>query len=297
MSKLQAMRAFVRVVEAGSFSAAAHEQNTTQATISKRVSALEGMLGAQLLVRGSRDHSLTEVGRAYYERAVSILEDITEAEAEVNSGSNSPKGFLRVSAPLMFGTLFLSPLMPKFLERYPEIKLELLLSERKADLVAEGVDIAIRFSQLSDSSLIARYLGQDELIIVASPSYIAKHSEPRKLKELEGHNCLIYSLSPDLNKWSFTEPNRGSSVHIKGNFSCDNATGLLDMLLADAGICVMPRWYVAPYIESGQLVHLLQEYKKVLPMNAIYAQNRFVSSKMKCFLDFMSQAAKADPLL
>jgi len=294
MDKFLSMRAYVRVVETGSFSSTATEFNTTQATISKRVSALEGALGAQLLIRGSREHKLTEAGRSYYERASFILNELDEAESEVVGGEQSPKGFLRVSAPLMMGSLFLSPLIPSFLNLYPDISLELLLSERKADLVADGVDVAIRIGELSDSSMIARYLGQDELIIVASPLYISRYSEPKELKDLEGHNCMIYSLSPDLNRWSFSEPSLGASQQVQGNFQCDNATGLLDMLLADAGIALMPRWFVMPYIETGELVHLLPAYKKKMPIHAIYIQNRFVSTKLKCFLDFLSMEMKKE---
>lgn len=294
MDKLQSMKAYVRVVETGSFSSTAAEFNTTQATISKRVSALEGDLGAQLLIRGSREHKLTEAGRSYYERASFILNELDEAESEALGGVKSPKGFLRVSAPLMMGSLFLSPLVPRFLDLYPDISLELLLSERKVDLVADGVDVAIRIGQLSDSSMIARLLGQDELIIVASPQYLSKHSEPNELKDLEGHNCMIYSLSPDLNRWSFSEPVPGVSQQVQGNFQCDNATGLLDMLLADAGIALMPRWFVMPYIETGELVHLLPAYKKKMPIHAVYVQNRFVSTKLKCFLDFLTGAMKKE---
>ncbi|WP_028111698.1 LysR family transcriptional regulator [Ferrimonas kyonanensis] len=297
MDMIIAMRSFARVVESGSFSDVAREESTTQATISKRVAALEKDLGAQLLIRGSRTHSLTETGKLYYDRVVNILHEIEEAESEVRAAGVTPKGKLRVTLPSMFGSLYVAPLIPEFLSSYPEIQLDLKFTEKMLNLVEEGVDLAIRLGNLEDSSLIARPLGSDDLILVSSPGYLAKHPAPLHPSELTNHNCLVYSLSSEGATWSFTNQKPDTSVRATGNFQCDTGSGLLEMLLADTGIAFMPRWLVGKYLESGQLVQVLNQYYRRYPINAVYPQNRYVPLKTRCFLDFMTQKIKGDAML
>jgi len=297
MDTLIAMRSFVRVVETGSFSSVAKEENTTQATISKRVAALESELGARLLVRGSRVHQLTETGQSYYERVVNILGEIEEAESEARSLTTTPRGKLRVTVPTMFGSLYVAPVISEFLATYPEIELDLKFSEKMLDLVEEGIDVAIRLGDLKDSSMIARRLGADDLIIVASPGYLEKHSEPQHPSELKQHNCLVYSLASKGTVWSFSNQPSDTAVHATGNFQCDTGSGLMEMLLANAGVSFLPTWLVAPYIESGQLVHILTGYYRRYPINAVYPQNRYIPLKTKCFLDYMERTIKTDPVL
>lgn len=297
MDTLIAMRSFVRVVETGSFSSVAKEENTTQATISKRVAALESELGARLLVRGSRVHQLTETGQSYYERVVNILAEIEEAESEARSLTTTPRGKLRVTVPTMFGSLYVAPVISEFLATHPEIHLDLKFSERMLDLVEEGIDVAIRLGDLKDSSMIARRLGYDDLILVASPAYLKKHPIPQHPQDLKEHNCLVYTLSEKGTVWSFTNQPADSSVHATGNFQCDTGFGLMELLLANAGIAFMPAWSVASYIESGQLVHILKDYYRRYPINAVYPQNRYIPLKTKCFLDYMERTIKTDPVL
>ncbi|WP_064607807.1 LysR family transcriptional regulator [Photobacterium sp. J15] len=297
MDTLIAMRSFVRVVETGSFSTVAREENTTQATISKRVAALESNLGTQLLVRGSRTHTLTETGQSYYERVINILREIEQAESEARSLTTTPRGKLRVTVPVMFGTLYIAPVIPDFLATYPEIQLDLKFSEKMVDLVEEGIDVAIRLGDLKDSSMIARRLGSDDLIIVASPGYLEKHSIPQHPLELKQHNCLVYSLGAKGNIWNFSNQKEDSAVQVSGNFQCDTGCGLMEMLLADTGISFMPTWLVAPYIESGQLVHILKDYYKRYPINAVYPLNRNIPLKTKCFMDFIEEKIKTNPVL
>lgn len=297
MDTILAMRAFVRVVETGSFSAVAKELDTTQATVSKRVAALEAELGVRLLVRGNRMHSLTETGQNYYERAVNILQELEEAEAQARSLIATPRGVLRVIVPSMFGSLYVAPVVPEFLATYPEIQLDLKFTEKMVDLVEGGIDVAIRLGDLKDSSLIAKPLGKDNLILVASPRYLAKHGEPQTTQQLNDHNCLIYSLSSKGTVWSFTDQPADTAVQATGNFQCDTGSGLMEMLLADAGISFMPYWLVEPYIASGKLVHILQPYHRRYPINAVYTQNRYVPLKTKSFLNFMTKTMRTDPVL
>lgn len=294
MDSVIAMRSFIRVVETGSFSAVARELNTNQATISKRIASLENKLGTKLLIRGSRDHTLTETGRTYFERVSNIIMEIDEAEAEASSLTATPKGHLKITVPTMFGSMYVAPVISEFLALYPEINLDIKFDENTVDLVREGIDLAIRLGDLQDSSMVAKRLGYDDLIMVASPQYLAKYSTPETLAQLAEHNCLIYSLSPKRGTvWTFTD----SSVEVTGNFQCDNGMGLMEMLLAHAGIALMPKWLVHDKLESGELVHILQSYFKRYPINAVFPKNRYTPLKIRSFMDFMEKTIKTDPVL
>ncbi len=294
MDTLVAMRSFIRVVETGSFSTVAREQNTNQATISKRVAALEAELCVRLLVRGGRSHQLTEAGQNYYERAVNILNSIEEAEAEARSLTSTPRGRLRVTVPTLFGSLFIAPVLAEFLAEFPEIRLDMSFSEKMLNLVEENIDVAIRLGDLKDSSMMARRLGSYKLIIVAAPAYLEKHIEPQHPRELSQHNCLIYTLGSNGAIWNFANQKRDSAVHVSGNFQCDTGFGLMEMVLAGTGIALMPTWLVTPHIKSGRLNHLLKDYYQSFPISAVYPQNRYIPLKTKCFIDFMEKLSKTN---
>ncbi|MDR8524922.1 LysR family transcriptional regulator [Shewanella fidelis] len=293
MDQLGAMRTFVRVVQTGSFSAAAREQNTTQATVSKKVAALENELGAKLLTRSSRDLSMTEVGATYYESCVSIIAELDEAEAQVRSQQASPKGGLRVAAPVVFGCQFIAPILGDFLKSYPEISVDLMLSDKHVDLVADGIDVAIRAKQLEDSSLVARHLFDNPLIVVASPDYLTQFGHPISPASLKQHNCLVYSMLKSVNIWHFTLSDMDSeklSIPVSGNCRCDNGEAILQLALSGVGIAQLPTWMVDEHIESGRLSRVLSDYiASPLPFNAVYPQNRYVPLKVRCFVDYMKQ--------
>ncbi|OCQ24066.1 LysR family transcriptional regulator [Pseudoalteromonas luteoviolacea] len=298
MDSVIAMRSFIRVVETGSFSAVAVELNTNQATISKRIASLENKLGTKLLVRGSRKHTLTEAGKAYFERVSNIVMEIDEAEAEARSLTATPKGHLRITVPTMFGSMYVAPVISEFLSLYPEIGLDMKFDENMVDLVREGIDVAIRLGDLQDSSLVAKNLGYDELIVVASPKYLSKYSIPSRLEDLKTHNCLIYSLSPKRGTvWVFGTQSNTTKVEVTGNFQCDNGMGLMEMLLADAGIALMPKWMVHQEIEAGRLLHILNDHYKRYPISAVFPKNRYIPLKVRSFLDFMAKVIRTDPVL
>ena len=298
MDSIVAMRSFIRVVETGSFSAVAKEQNTNQATISKRVAGLEKKLDTKLLVRGSRRHTLTEAGQAYFERVSHIVAAIDEAEAEARSLTATPKGHLKITVPTMFGSLYVAPVISEFLAAYPDIDLDIKFDENLVALVKEGIDVAIRLGDLQDSSMMAKTLGYDELIMVASPTYLERHPAPTRLEELNAHNCLIYSLSPKRGTvWTFNRTPGASEIPVSGNFQCDNGIGLKEMLLAHAGIALMPRWMVDKELRTGDLVHLLPDYAKRYPISAVFTNNQYVPLKVRVFLAFMETTIAADPVL
>ena len=298
MDTIAAMRSFIRVVETGSFSAVAKEQHTNQATISKRIAGLENKLGTRLLIRGNRAHTLTETGKTYFERVSNILMDIDEAEAEACSLTVTPRGHLRITLPTMFGSMYIAPVISEFLSTYPEITLDLKFDENAVDLVKEGIDVAIRLGDLQDSSMVAKPLGYDDLIIVASPLYLKKNPTPSKLNDLINHNCLIYSLSPKQGTiWVFSDKSKKHEIAVAGNFKCDNGLGLIEMLQNNAGIALMPRWSVDKQIESGKLIHILKNYYKRYPISAVYPKNRHVPLKVRCFIEYIEKMVKTDPVL
>ncbi len=298
MEQITAMRLFTRVVQTGSFSVVARESGISQSSVSKNLAALEAKLGARLLARTSRKLNLTEVGCDYYERCLPILMEIDEAEATVRSMTSNPSGVLRVNVPVSFGQRHVIPRMPEFMRAYPNVKLDIMLLDRQVDLVAEGVDVAIRIDILDDSSLIARRLGDSPRLLVASKSYLQKHGRPNHPDELKNFDCLVYSLLGTGNIWHFLHQGKEFSVGVKGNFQANNSDAVRQMALAGAGIMALPKWMSHPYIENGELEPILTEYTpQGFPIQAVYPQNRYVPSKVRSFVSFMQQSFASDPLL
>ena len=298
MDQLLAMRAFVSVVQAGGFSAAAKVGNTSQATVSKRVAALEDHLGVQLLQRTSRDQSLTQAGGEYFDKCLAILGELEEAEAMARSQVAVPRGLLRVTAAFPLGRLLLAPLMPAFLARYTEIRVDLALNDRHVDVVAEGFDLAIRAQQLPDSGLVARKLFDNPMFLVASPEYLAQQGRPRKPAELAHHNCLVYSRLDSINHWHFTRRGRDYPVTVTGSLQCDNGDTLLEAAVAGLGMIVLPHWMIHLQLASGQLEIVMDDYRPPpLPIHAVYPQRRHLPLKVRCFVDFIADEFADDPLL
>ncbi|QLK47753.1 LysR family transcriptional regulator [Vibrio owensii] len=290
MDQLSAMRAFVRVVQTGSFSATSREMNTSQTTISKKVAALEKKIGVKLLARSSRDHALTPAGTKYYQTCVDILGELDEAEAEARSEVASPQGTIRISAPVAFGRILLAPIMSEFFQRYPDIKVDLQLSDQHTDLISDGIDVALRAKQLEDSTLIARHLFDNPMLVLAAPSYLQQHGEPKNPEDLKQHNCLVYSRMKDINVWSFTKQNQKHAVAVNGNFQSDNGDVLLEVALTGMGIVILPIWMVEHHLKEGQLTQLMNDYTgQNLPFNAVYLQSRYTPLKVRCLIDFLKE--------
>ena len=292
MDQLIAMRTFVRVVQVGNFSAAAREQNSSQANVSKRVSGLESLLGVKLLTRTSRELSLTEMGSEYYQKCLVILAELDEADAAVRSETASPKGTLKIAAPIAIARILLPPLIKPFIEQYPEIKIDLAASDSHVDLVAEGIDLAIRAKNLEDSSLVARFLFDNIMLLVATPSYLKQRGRPIFSDDLKQHNCIVYSLLSSINLWHFTKQGEKFSVAVKGNFQSSNGETNLEVALTGLGIVQLPLWIVDEHLKSGRLIHVLSDYTTPsIPLNAIYPKNNYVPLKVRCFIDFFKKRA------
>ncbi|MDK9739454.1 LysR family transcriptional regulator [Vibrio sp. D404a] len=290
MDQLGAMRVFLRVIQTGSFSAAAREQNSSQATISKKVAALEDKLGVKLITRTSRELSLTQAGQEYCEHCLSIVQEIDEVEASVRSQVSSPKGTLRIAAAAPLARILLAPLIAKFLDEYPDIKVDMVIDERHIDLVAEGIDIAIRARKLEDSSLIARPLFNNPLLLVAAPCYLKKHGTPIQPNDLKSHQCIVYTFNRSLNNWHFVDNGQEVSVPVRGSFRSNSGETNLEMALAGLGITQLPIWMMDEYLQSGELVRVLEEFPSdAVPINAIYPQSRHVPLKVRCFVNFIQE--------
>lgn len=278
----------MRVVQTGSFTAVGGEQNTSQATISKRVAALENHLAVKLLSRSSRGISLTHVGAEYYDKCVAVISELDEAEANARSQIATPRGLLRVTAPIAIGRLLLAPILAEFLAEFPDIKIDLTLSDKFSDLISEGIDVAIRARKLEDSSLVARPLFDNPMLVVAAPSYLAQNGEPKSPADLTQHNCIVYSLLESGSIWHFSEQGKDLAIPVNGNISCNNGDTVLEVALSGLGIVQLPIWMVSRHIQAGRLKRLITAYRCTsIPINAIYLKNRYIPLKVRCFVDFV----------
>jgi len=290
MDRLAAMEAFVRVAETGSFSEAARRLGVSKSLISRQIAALEGELGARLFNRTTRSLTLTEEGRGYQTQLTRILGDIEAANASVSHLQVTPRGRLRVNAPMSFGTLHLAPAVRDFLDRYPEVDLDLVLNDRFVDLIEEGFDLAVRIGRLADSSLVARKLAPMRLVVCASPAYLAAHGNPVRPADLKQHRCLAYSGNTRHDEWRFRTPDGGeTAVAIEGRLRVNNGDVLRVAALQGLGLANLPSFIVGGDLQAGTLVSVLAEYAPPeAGIHAIYPQGRYLSPKVRALVDFLA---------
>jgi DNA-binding transcriptional LysR family regulator len=292
MDRLGALNAFCRVVEAGGFSAAAAELNISHTVMSKQVRQLEALLGAQLLNRTTRRLAPTEAGQAYYERARRILEDLQEADLAVTQHHAAPKGTLRVNAPMAFGTLDVALWLPRFMARYPELKVDLVCNDRLVDLIEEGFDVALRLAHdLPDSSLMAKRLASSKMLLVASPAYLEQHGTPQIPQDLAKHNCLTYTLVPRPNEWLFNMRDGSvETVTVRGSLQSNTSLALREAALAGVGVTASTSFIVHDDVARGDLVPVLSDFMaRARELYALYPHNRHLSPKVRAFIDFASE--------
>ncbi len=287
------MKIFVRVVRMGSFTAVALELNSTQPTISKKISQLEKELGVKLLRRTSREQELTEAGQEYFERCQKILDDIDETESIVRSQRASPQGVLRITAPIDFSNSILAPILQKFLTTYPDIKIDLILENREVDLIAEGVDVAIRVGALKDSALFAKQVTISSFKIIASPDYLKQFGLPLSVDDLMQHNCFVYSLHHD---WGGLKDKNGHTISISGNMRCNSGNMILESVIVGAGLAILPNWLVYKELESGVLQEILSDIKPIsFPINTVYIDKKYLPLKVQSFINFFKKEMNNHP--
>lgn len=290
MDRVTSMRVFVRAASAGSLSAAARHLGMSPAMATKHVNALEARLGVKLFHRSTRRLSLTEVGSNYLEACQRILADIDEAEAEAASQRIKATGLLRMSVPLSFGIRFVAPLIPEFSRRHPEVKIELGLSDTRADLIAGNWDLAIRIGRLTDSPLQARRLGDTPLIVCAAPDYLKRRGIPRSVADLIQHNCLSYTLSPlqDSKHWTFGDKGE-IKVPINGDLLANNGDALMAAAIEGQGIIYQPHFIVGEALKRGELVELKLDKPNadLGGIHVLYPPDRRPPAKVRVMIDYL----------
>lgn len=299
METLRTMSLFAAVAQHGSLSAAGRKLGLSPASVSRQITALEEQLGARLLNRTSRSMTLTSTGEIYLRHAENILHQIEEMQVEVSQREQQPSGLLRVHSRLLVGTLVLMPSLPRFLQAYPQISVELAMSNHAIDLAERNVDVDVRIGKLTESALIARRLATSERVVCAAPSYLAERPPILAPADLAAQNCLTYRLSMGRAVWRFAAADgQTTEVPVTGSFTTDNGPALHAAALAGLGIVLMPDWSVREDIRAGRLVRLLPGHRASHlefenGVFAVYQRSRHLSARVRVFIDFLVETFRA----
>lgn len=296
MTDLNLMAVFARVVDAGSFAEAARRMETSRSAVSKAVAKLEKELGARLLNRTTRYLSLTEIGASVSEHCTRMLSEAEQARKLVDSLTTAPRGLLRVSASVAFGTLHIAPALAVFLSRYPEIRIDLTITDRWVDLAEEGYDVAIRVTGDPPPNWVARKLAPVRRKLCATPGYFDQRGTPQSPADLVHHNCLDYTRSGEQGHWRFTGPDGDISIPVTGPLHVDDDEALSQAVLGGLGIGLLPTFIIGKDLQSGKLQAALSEYIPVeRHVYAMYLPTRHLPSKVRVFIDFLLAHIGTDP--
>jgi DNA-binding transcriptional LysR family regulator len=288
MNKLESLRAFAKVVELGSFSEAGRALRLSRSVVSKYVAELEDELGVQLLSRTTRRVSPTENGQAYFERVLGILGELDAADQAATQLQATQRGLLRVNAPMSFGTLQLGPAIAEFMQLYPELKIQLVLSDENVDPLQEGLDVTLRIADLESSSLIARRIMPIGRVLCASPDYFQAHGTPAHPSELRDHNCLTYGFLSTGNQWKLSGKDGDHWIQPPWTLCANNAEVLREAAIAGRGIALVPTFIAADALQAGRLATCLDTYQApLLALYALYPPTRHLAVKVRLFIDFL----------
>jgi DNA-binding transcriptional LysR family regulator len=283
---------FVAVAECSQFTAAAERLNVSPSHISRQIARLEDRLQTRLLYRSTRRVTLTEAGQTFLQHCQRLQDGREEALRAVGDLNSEPKGLLRMTCAVAYGERFIAPLVSQFMGQYPQLRIDIELSNRPLDLVHEGIDLAIRLGRLQDSQLVATRLAPRRMYLCASPSYLERYGRPHSLSELARHNCLIGSSD----QWALQQEGREVSQRVQGNWRCNSGQAVLDAALAGIGLCQLPDYYVLEHLRSGTLMSLLETHQ---PPNtavwALYPQQRHLSPKVRKLVDYLREALGKRP--
>ena len=290
MDQFAALATFVRVVDAGSLSGAARSLPTSLTAVSRQVSALERHFGTKLLHRTTRQLALTDDGRLLYERAKAILGEFRQVEAALSRGHHEPSGRLRIAAPTLIGRLLLAPVLAEFLRRYPAVSVDLQLVDRSVDMIEEDIHLALRIGHLSDSDLVARKLGDIEMIVCASPDYLARGGVPQTPAELSAHDCLAFSEIPGAAEWRFRQDAKSKwKIPISPRLWANSLDALVVAAREGSGLVRVPSWQVMNEINAGILRRVLQDYEPpAAPLHLLSQPSRLASPKTRVFADYLT---------
>ena len=298
MDKLASLRAFTRVVDAGSFAAAAREIGLLRSQVNRAVIALEDELGVQLLNRTTRQVAVTPSGRELYGRAKSILADLHEAEDAIRENRETPSGDIRINAPMSFGTLHLGPALVDFARKHPDIRVELALSDRFIDPVADGYDMTVRISQPVETlALIDHEIIPMRRVLCAAPEFLKTRGAPNCPRDLANRPCLHYGSLPGGSAWKLRGPDGWETIQVKGVFCCNNAEVLRDAAVAGLGLALLPTFIAGPDLQTGQLVSVMGDYTPPeLSLYLLYPPSRQLSSRIRLLVDFLHERFGETPL-
>lgn len=301
MDTLTGMRLFAEVVDSGSFSEAGRRLGLAASSVSRQVNGLEDALNARLLNRSTRSLSLTHAGEIYYERVRRILSEVAETNAAVAQLEASPRGQLRLNAPVVFGRRHVAPHLSEFIERFPDVSIDLTLTDHFVDVIESGADVVVRVGGLNDSSLIARRLAPNRRVLVASPAYLERFGAPETPQALADHRCLVYKLHVSMAEWTIRdETGANTSVKVSGPLTANNAEALHSAALDGLGIALLPTWTVGGDVRRGRLMRLLPGHEADLTsqetaIHAIYPHARHLSAKVRAFVDFLVEKYRPTP--
>ena len=288
---LDGVAVFVGVINAGSFTAAAHALGHSTSYVSKVITRLENRLGSRLLNRTTRTISLTDAGRAYYERCSQIVIDAENAERSINQLQDTPRGLLRINAPGSFGSRHLHDVLAQFMHRFPEVKLEVEFNDRLIDVVAEGFDVVIRVGEIKDSNLVARKFTSSKAVVVASPDYLERKGSPEKAEDLLQHDCISYSLLPAPNQWDFYKNGVRSTVTVSPRVMCNSSAIEVSMAVQGIGVTRVPLFTCEQEVKSGELQTVMNNYDELLfDVYAVYPHRQYLTAKVRAFVDFLVEA-------
>lgn len=294
MTAISDLEIFARVARAGNMSAAGREMGLSPAVVSKRISLLEDRLGARLFQRTTRQLTLTETGEGYFKRVVDILSLVEEAEDFVSRRNTKPRGILKVTVPTSFARRHITPHLETFLVRYPDIELEMNLTDQFVDIIRDGFDLAIRIGELQDSSLVARKLASDTRVLCAAPGYLDKATPIKTLADLELHNCL--GAGPQ-DAWRIAGPGGEHQVHVTSNLRTNSADFVREAMLSGLGVGLRATWDVGQELKSGELVRVLPEYRGACDsaIHAVYPSRDFMPAKVNVFIEYLAEIYGTHP--
>ncbi len=291
IENLSDLLAFSEIVKQGSLSAAGRELGVSTAVISKRLKRLESKLSTSLVVRSTRTLRITDEGDKYFKHCQYILSAVEEAENEILYKNNIPKGKLKISVPAYFGQLHVAPLLPVFLKLYPNVEISINFSDQFVDIIQDGYDLAIRIDNLQDSNLIAKKIGVDQRVVVASPEYISNYGKPDVPNDLQNHNALLFSNPAPFNLWTFYNSNKDKyDIRVSGNFETNNCESLNKAVLSGLGIALRPKWDVWKLIEQGDLVSIFPEFEAPkFDIQAVYPSKNYLPYRVRLFIDLLDK--------
>ncbi len=288
MDKLTSMNVFVKVARAGSFAAAARELGISRAMATKHIMFLEKQLHTRLFNRTTRSLSLTEAGAAYLERCQEVLLDVEEMEAAITHLQHEPRGVLKISAPPVIGATQIAPALTDYMKEYPHIDVDMALHGGHTDLIEEGFDIGIWLGELSDTSLVARKLARSQLVVCASPDYLAQKGVPEQPEDLEEHSCLVNWAMAPRNKWLFKGVLGKLEIKVSGRMQANMADPIRIGAINGLGIVMLPRYIVGRDIEKGKLQPILEDYAiEPMPIHAVYPHRKYLSTKVRIFIEYL----------